>query len=66
MLNELNLLKPKPLRSIKQVELCSKWEPLLPKEAVDKTFPKPSDEIIELVKERRKEKNRSKVSIKRW
>ena len=47
MLNELKLLAPFPLRSIKQAELHSIWGPLLPKEAVATTCPKPSDEIVE-------------------
>ena len=51
MLNELKKLARSLLRPAKKVELCSEWGPLLPKETEEITFPKPLDEIIELVKE---------------
>ena len=54
---KLKTLKPTNLKPIKQVELCTKREPLLTKEVAGITSPKTSDEIIELVKEKIGEKN---------
>ena len=65
IMNELKLLNPTPLRPTNKVELCSKWGLLFPKEAAVITFPKASCQIIELVRERRIEKNRSKVDSKK-
>ena len=65
MLNELKVLTPTTLRTAKQVELCSERGKLLPKETAVITCPRPSDEIIKLVRDRRIEKIKSKVEIKK-
>ena len=65
MLEELKTLKPQPLRPIKQVELYTKWGPLLPKWAAEITCPRPSDEVIKGVKENRNKKNRKKAADKK-
>ena len=44
------------LREIKQVDLYEKWGPLVPLEFRDEICPKPSDKIINSVKEERKTK----------
>ena len=65
MLNELKTLTPTPLIPITQKELHSKWLPSLPKGDGETTCPKTLDEIIELVKEKIKEKSRSKLENKK-
>ena len=44
------------LREIKQVNLYEKWVPLVPLELRDEICPKPSDKIINSVKEETKTK----------
>ena len=61
MIEELNTLEAPGLRPIKQVELYSKWGPLLPEKDRLVTCPKPPDEIVQMVK---KEKN-TKAAISR-
>ena len=56
---------PTELRPIKQVELWKKWGPLLPEEARKVTCPKPSQEVIDSIKERNREKTRQKKNIKK-
>ena len=71
MLQELQPLKAPGLRPIKQVELYSKWGPLLPEEDCLITCPKPKDNIIEMVKKEkatkaavsRNKKSRSRIII---
>ena len=65
MLEQLKTLKPRPLRPIKQVELYCKWGPLLPKEAAAVTCPKPSEEVIKLVRETKNVKSRKKAKEKK-
>ena len=56
LLTELKNLDPPGLNKEKQVELYSKWRPLLKPENRERTCPKPSDEIIERVKKTKKER----------
>ena len=51
---EVNLeqLIPTPLRPIKQVELWKKWVPLIPEKYKPDTCPKPTDAIINSIKNR--------------
>ena len=44
------------LRNIKQVDLYHKWGPLIPEKFRDEICPKPSDKIIQSVKDERKAK----------
>ena len=44
------------MREIKQVDLYEKWGPLVPLEFRDEICPKPSDKIINSVKEESKTK----------
>lgn len=58
MEENLNLLTHTPLsREIKQVQLRKKWGPLLPVEVRDITRPKPSDDVIQSIRDQ----NRVKV-----
>lgn len=65
MERDLKLLTPTPLKPIKQVELWKKWGPLLPEEARVITCPKPSDEVIESIKERTRAKGKERVAEKK-
>jgi len=65
MEEELVQLVPTGLKPIKQVELYSKWRPLLPEEFRDTMCPKPSEEVINLIKERNKEKRRTSTKQKK-
>ena len=56
---------PAGLKPIKQVELYSKWRPLLPEEFRDIMCPRPSDEVINLIKERNREKRRTSTKQKK-
>ena len=49
---------PPKLKPIKQVELWKKWVPLLPEYARAITYPKPSDDIVEIIKERNRAKTK--------
>jgi len=62
---DLKQLVPTPLKPIKQVELWKKWAPLLPEEARNITCPKPSQEVIDSIKERNRLKTRKKSSEKK-
>jgi hypothetical protein len=64
MEEELEVLVPTPLRPIKQVELHTKWGPLLPAWAAAITCPKPSDSVINQIKEEKREKARGKKKAK--
>ena len=50
---------------IKQVELYLKWRPLLPDEYKDEMCPKPSDQVMEKVKNDKKDKAKGKLTIKK-
>jgi hypothetical protein len=65
MERDLKLLTPTALKPIKQVELWKKWGPLLPEEARAITCPKPSDEVIESIKERTKMKGKERLAEKK-
>ena len=65
MTTELEVLTPAPLRDIKQVELYFKWGPLLPLWVQEITCPRPSDSILDRVKESTKAKNRVKAEKQR-
>lgn len=65
MLNELKVLTPPGLRPIKQVELYSKWAPIMPKWAADITCPKPSDEVMKSVRAEKTSKAAAKRKAKR-
>lgn len=56
MLENLKVLEPPGLRPIKQVELFSKWAPLLPKYAADITCPRPSDDVMKVVRDEKRSK----------
>ena len=62
---ELEQLVPTGLKPIKQVELWKKWAPLLPEEFRADTCPKPSDEVINSIKERNKEKSKLRTKQKK-
>ena len=64
MEQNLEQLVPPPLRAIKQVELYSKWRPLIPEKYRDITCPKPSDEIIESIKSEKREKVKKRTAAK--
>ena len=65
MEEELVQLVPTGLKPIKQVELYKKWRPLLPEEFRDTMCPRPSDEVINLIKERNREKRRTSTKQKK-
>ena len=65
MANNLTLLNQPGLRPIKQVELYSKWRPLLPKWAQNTTCPKPSDEVLEVVRKMKRSQTADKRNSKR-
>ena len=50
MEKNLKVLKPPGMKPIKEVELYTKWRPLLPKECQDDTCPKPSEEVMTKIK----------------
>ena len=56
MEQDLGVLQPTPLKPIKAVELWKKWLHLLPNYARLIIFPKPSNEIIDSIKERNRNK----------
>ena len=62
MEEKLVQLVPTGLKPIKHVELWKKWAPLIPEEFRAITCPKPSDEVINSIKERNREKR--KISTK--
>ena len=53
------------LSEIKQVELYSKWRPLLPEQYQDEMCPKPSDNVLENVKKDRAKKRKEKSSAEK-
>ena len=61
----LEVLPPTPRKPIKAVEIWKKWVPLIPKYARLITFLKPSNEIIDCIKERNTNKTRESIMIKR-
>ena len=65
MQKDLKQLKPPGLKPIKQVELYTKWRPLLPKEVQDMTCPRPSEEVLNLIKAERKMKYQKCQSLKK-
>ena len=64
---EVNLeqLIPTPLRPIKQVELWKKWALLIPEKYRAGTCPKPTDAIINSIKEQNREKSKNRTKQKR-
>ena len=65
MEENLEQLVPTGLKPIKQVELYKKWRPLLPEEFRDSTCPRPSDEVINSIKERNREKSKLRTKQKK-
>ena len=65
MERDLVELVPTGLKPIKQVELWKKWAPLLPEEFREATCPKPSDEVINSIKERNREKSKLRTKQKK-
>ena len=65
MLDELEVLPTPGLRDIKAVELYTKWRLLLPEWARDSTSPRPSDEVIGVVKATKNAKVRARTKRKR-
>ncbi len=65
MEENLEQLTPTALKPIKQVELWKKWGPLIPEEFRADTCPKPSDEIIESIKKRNREKSKLRTMQKK-
>ena len=51
------------LKPIKQVELFTKWRPMIPEEFRDEICPRPSDDVYDLVKTEKAAKL-SKVAVK--
>ena len=64
MEQNLEQLNAPPLRPIKQVELYSKWRPLIPERYQDETCPKPSDEVIASIKAENREKHKKRAALK--
>ena len=64
---EENLIQlvPTGLKPIKQVELWKKWGPLIPEKYRADTCPKPSDEVINSIKERNREKSKIRTKQKK-
>ena len=64
---EENLIElvPTGLKPIKQVELWKKWAPLIPEEFRADTCPKPSDDVINSIKERNREKSKIRTKQKK-
>ena len=65
MEENLVMLKPTPMKPIKQVELWKKWGPLIPEQYRADTCPKPSDEVINSIKERNREKSKIRTKQKK-
>ena len=65
MEENLEQLIPTALKPIKQVELWKKWGPLIPEEYRADTCPKPSDEVINSIKERNREKSKLRTKQKK-
>ena len=65
MEENLEELVPTPLKAIKQVELWKKWAPLIPEKYRADTCPKPSDEVINSIKERNREKSKIRTKQKK-
>ena len=65
MEEKLVQLVPTGLKPIKQVELWKKWAPLIPEEFRAVTCPKPSDEVINSIKERNREKSKNRTKQKK-
>ena len=65
MEENLEILKPTPMKPIKQVELWKKWGPLIPEQYRADTCPKPSDEVINSIKERNREKSKVRTKQKK-
>ena len=65
MEQDLGVLQPTTLKTIKYVELWKKWGTLLPKYARLINCPKPSNEIIDSIKERNHNNMRESTKRKR-
>ena len=62
---DLDVLQPTPLKPIKSVELWKKWGSLLPKYTRLITYPKPSNGIIDSIKEINRNKTWENTKRKR-
>jgi hypothetical protein len=62
MATELESLPAPGLREIKQVELYTKYRPLVPEMYRDELCPKPSDEILKRIAKQKDDKRKSKRS----
>ena len=65
MEENLEQLIPTALKPIKQVELWKKWGPLIPETYRADTCPKPSDEVINSIKARNREKSKIRKEQKK-
>ena len=65
LLSEPRVLKPPGLREIKQVELYTKYRPLVPRIYQDELCPRPSDKVLERISSERREKGRNKRQAKK-
>ena len=54
------VITPPGVKPIKQVELYTKWRPVVPEEFRDHICPKPPDHVLELVKKQKAEKQKAK------
>ena len=65
MLSSLVVLERPGMREVKQVELWSKWRPLIPEEFRDRICPKPSPKVLERVRQSKIAKRNSKKPSKK-
>ena len=62
---KVDLIKSLGLKPIKQVELYTKWRPLVPDEYKDSICPKPHESVFEMVKKDKAEKRTAKEVTKK-
>ena len=62
---KIDLIKSLGLKPIKQVELYTKWWPLVPDEYTDDICPKPHESVFEMVKKDKAEKRTAKEVTKK-
>jgi hypothetical protein len=60
LFQEPEALEPPGLKEIKQVELYQKWRKFVPDEFQDEICPKPSDEVLNKIKEEKRKKDAAK------
>ena len=65
MLSSLVAIEPPGMREIKQVELFTKWRPLITEKYRDLNCPKPSPEIMERIMQSKIAKQNSKNTSKK-